>query len=105
MADLGSVGQDAGFQHAFRQYFSISPVVLPTTLTVSGNIYDDTGAAAERTVRLYRRVDGAFIGEVTSDAGTGAYSLAAPNTEVQRIVLDDSGGTLYNDIIDRVIPA
>lgn len=105
MADLGSVGVNANFDNAFRQFFSISTVVLPTTLTVSGNIFDDTGAAAERVVRLYRRSDGAFIGEITSTAGTGAFSLAAPNTEVQRIVLDDSGGTLYNDIIDRVIPA
>jgi hypothetical protein len=105
MADLGAVGQDGGFGGGFRQYFHITTVVSPTTMTVSGNVYDDTSTAAERIVRLYRRSDGAFIGEITSTAGTGAYSLAAPNEEVQRIVLDDAGGSLYNDIIDRVIPA
>jgi|GEM_PF-2680044 len=105
MANLGAVGQSGGYEGGYRQYFSISTVVAPTTMTVSGNVYDDTATAAERVVRLYRRSDGAFIGQITSTAGTGAYSLAAPNEEVQRIVLDDSGGTLYNDIIDRVIPA
>ena len=73
---------------------------------VSGVIRDDAGAVCARTVRLVNRSTGALIGSTTSDAGTGAYLLATPTLdEVQRIVLDDSGGTLYNDIIDRVIPA
>lgn len=39
-------------------------------------------------------------------ASAGSYRLVTPTLdEVQRIVLDDSGGTLYNDLIDRVIPA
>lgn len=73
---------------------------------VSGVIRDDAGAVCARTVRIVNRSTGALIASTTSDAGTGAYTLAAPSLdEVQRIVLDDSGGTLYNDIIDRVIPA
>lgn len=72
--------------------------------SVSGIIYDDTGAPCARTVRLYDRSTGALVGSTTSNASTGAYSIAAGIDEVQRIVLDDSGGTLYNDIIDRVIP-
>ena len=73
---------------------------------VSGEIRDDTGAVCARTVRVVNRSTGALIASTTSDAGTGAYSFALPTLdEVQRIVLDDIGGTLYNDIIDRVIPA
>lgn len=73
---------------------------------VAGVIRDDTGAVCARTVRVVNRSTGALIASTTSDAGTGAYSFALPTLdEVQRIVLDDSGGTLYNDLIDRVIPA
>ncbi len=73
--------------------------------TVSGLIRDDAGALCARTVRAYDRATGALIASTTSNATTGAYSLDVGDDEVQRIVLDDSGGTLYNDIIDRVIPA
>ncbi len=73
---------------------------------VSGTVRDDTGALCARTVRIYRRDTGALIGSTTSDASLGTYTINCPTLdEVQRIVLDDSGGTLYNDIIDRVIPA
>ena len=72
---------------------------------VSGVIRDDTGALCARTVRIVNRSTGALIASTTSSASTGAYVLPTPTLdEVQRIVLDDSGGTLYNDIIDRVIP-
>lgn len=103
MADLGSIG--------VNQELSLVPVISQTTFipsqltkTVSGVIKDDTDAECDRTVRLYRRSDGHLIGEVMSDAGDGTYSLNAPDEEVQRIVLDDDAGTLYNDLIDRVLP-
>lgn len=74
--------------------------------SVDGVILDDTGSPCARTVRLIDRATGALIGSVTSDAGTGAYSIGTDTLdEVQRIVLDDLSGTLYNDLIDRVIPA
>lgn len=73
---------------------------------VAGVIKDDTGTNCARTVRIYNRSTGALIAATTSDVTTGAYLLVAPTLdEVQRIVLDDAGGTLYNDLIDRVIPA
>lgn len=72
---------------------------------VEGVVRDDANALCARTVRLIRRDTGALLGSAVSDASTGAYRIATPTLdEVQRIVLDDSGGTLYNDIIDRVIP-
>ena len=73
---------------------------------VSGVVLDDTGAPCARTVRLIRRDTGAHVISTISDATTGAYSLPAPTLdEVCRIVHDDTAGTLYNDLIDRVIPA
>ncbi len=71
---------------------------------VAGVIKDVTGTPCARTVRLVRRDTGALLASTVSDASTGAYRLAAPALdEVQRIVLDDAPGTLYNDLIDRVI--
>ena len=81
-------------------------LAAPADFLVSGIITDDTGTPCARTVRLYDRATGAFIAETTSDASTGAYDFSdmVSDSEVQRIVLDDSAGTLYNDLIDRVIP-
>ena len=74
------------------------------TYPISGNVKDASGANAARTVRLYRRSDGMFIGSTTSNPSTGAYSFDSfYGGEIQRIVLDDDAGTLYNDLIDRVL--
>jgi hypothetical protein len=104
MADLGSIAVSMGDLYQ-KRVFNIAPTPVTAGVTVSGAVYDDTGAAAARTVRVYRRSDGTLIAETTSDAVTGAYSVTCPAGEVQRIVLDDAAGTTYNDIIDRVIPA
>jgi hypothetical protein len=104
MPDLGAVGASMGSMIQIRQ-FDISVALPPATVSVSGVISDDTATPVARTVRAYVRGTGQLIGETTSDAVTGAYSLACPPGEIQRVVLDDAAGTLYNDIIDRVIPA
>lgn len=103
MADLGSIG--------VSQELPLVTVVLQTTFIppqltkgVSGVIKDDTDTECDRVVRIYRRSDGHLIGETISDAGDGTFALDAPDEEVQRIVLDDDAGTLYNDLIDRVLP-
>jgi hypothetical protein len=86
---------------------NFTPPTAPyRTYSVSGPTTDDPGTPCARTVRLYDRATGAFIAETTSDASTGAYDFSGmvSDAEVQRIVLDDSDGTLYNDLIDRVIP-
>lgn len=73
---------------------------------VSGVVRDGAGSLAARVVRAYRRDTGALVRSVTSDAVTGAYAIDCPTLdEVSRIVLDDAASPLYNDIIDRVIPA
>jgi hypothetical protein len=73
--------------------------------TVSGTITDAEGNPCVRIVRAYDRTTGILLGETTSNASTGIYTFTGLSTsEVQRIVLDDAAGTLYNDLIDRVIP-
>lgn len=110
MAALGAIGIYRGSLTAApsgeRSPIFAVRLVPAKPLSVSGVIYDDTGTECARTVRLYDRETGELIGETTSDAGDGTYSIASPDiAEVQRIALDDSAGTLYNDLIDRVIPA
>ena len=74
------------------------------TYPISGNVKDASGANAARTVRIYRRSDGMYVGSTTSDSSTGNYSFDSfYGGEMQRIVLDDDAGTLYNDLIDRVL--
>lgn len=103
MADLGSVGASAEIEMVAVRLRE-NDAALALTKTVSGFIYDDTNAVTARTVRVYARAGGRLVGEIVSDAGTGAYELGCPDEEVQRIVLDDDSGTLYNDLIDRVLP-
>jgi hypothetical protein len=72
---------------------------------IAGVIYDDTGAPCQRIVRVYNRATGSLILETTSDPITGVYQVTTPaGDEVQRVVLDDSAGQIYNDIIDRILP-
>jgi hypothetical protein len=73
---------------------------------VSGTITDDTGTPCARTIGLLRRDNFDLLGTATSDASTGAYAINDLDFDGEciRIVLDDSAGTLYNDLIDRVIP-
>lgn len=103
MADLGSVGLDVEIAPLSVMLIDIGAGLL-LTKTVSGVIIDDTNALAARTVRAYARSSGRLVSETISNAGTGAYELACPDEEIQRIALDDSAGTLYNDLIDRILP-
>lgn len=72
--------------------------------SVSGTITDASGNPAHRQVSLLDRATMARIRRVES-ASDGTYLCAELNTarECLRIVHDDDAGTLYNDIIDRVI--
>lgn len=72
---------------------------------VSGVVRDDAGNPCARTVRVYRRDTGELVSTGVSDAVTGAYLLGAVLAIEHNVVfLDDSGGTLYNDLIVRVTP-
>lgn len=104
MADLGAKAYDVTVTLETVVFARVVPDPGALTKTVAGVIYDDTGTPCARVVRAIRRSDGMLVDEVVSDPSTGEYELACTADEVQRIVLDDDGGDLYNDLIDRVIP-
>lgn len=78
------------------------PASQPVLPVVSGIVYDDTGAGAIRTVRVYRRDTGVLVGTQTS-ASDGTFSCPADfdliSTPLQVVALDDAAGTAYNDLI------
>jgi hypothetical protein len=71
---------------------------------ITGTVKDSSGANCSRTVRAYRRDTGALLIETTSNATTGEYTLYVVDVECQVVVLDDTSGTVYNDLIARVNP-
>ncbi len=89
---------------ASGNYAWATPVALREVETISGTVRDAAGVLCARIVRAYHRATGLLMDETTSDALTGQYTLYARG-ECCRVVLDDDTGTLYNDLIDRVIPA
>lgn len=71
---------------------------------IEGVIRDGSDAPAARIVRVLDRATGKLLAVTVSSAVDGSYSVLVPSAaEVQRIVLDDDAGTLYNDLIDRVM--
>jgi hypothetical protein len=75
------------------------------TYTVSGAVTGDVGQGVARTVRAYQRDTGAFLGETTSSATTGAYSIGSNYSgEVNVVMLDDAAGSIENDQILRTTP-
>lgn len=49
-----------------------------TPYTLSGTVKDVAGNGIGRTVRVVRKTDGAYLGDVTSNSSTGVWSIAAP---------------------------
>lgn len=73
---------------------------------IAGVITDDASDPVARIVRAYRRDTGALVGNTTSSAGDGSYSMDIPTLEqCSVVVLDDASGDLFNDLIARVTPA
>jgi hypothetical protein len=73
--------------------------------SISGTITDDEGDPAVRKVYAVPRAAPTRTFGPVESASDGTYSLHVPITECSRIVLDDDAAPLYNDLIDRVIPA
>lgn len=73
---------------------------------IAGVITDDASDPVARIVRAYRRDTGALVGNTTSSAADGSYSMAVPTLdECSVIALDDASGDVFNDLIARVTPA
>lgn len=71
--------------------------------TISGTVKDDTAANAVRTVRIYDRASGRYIGGVVS-AADGTFSYRTPAADVYVVCLDDAAGTVYDDLILQTTP-
>ncbi|MDP3519816.1 MAG: LamG domain-containing protein [Hydrogenophaga sp.] len=70
----------------------------PAAFSVSGTVFDSTGAPAARTVRAYRRDTGALLGEVTTSASGGdtdfdsvVLLLDCNGTDGSTTITDSSG--------------
>jgi WD40 repeat protein len=73
--------------------------------SVGHTVLDDTASPAVRTVRVVDRATGRLLVTKTSDAG-GDYAVKLLTAaEKQVVFLDDAAGTLYNDLVHRVLPA
>lgn len=77
----------------------------PPLRTVSGIVTGPNGFPVQRVVRIYARATGSLLGEVQSDADSGAYSFqTAYRGEVNCVFSDDAAGDVFNDLILRTTP-
>tara|TARA_R110002033_G_scaffold138731_1_gene177716 strand:- start:971 stop:1873 length:903 start_codon:yes stop_codon:yes gene_type:complete len=77
--------------------------IIPRLLT--GTVIGADGNFAALPIRAYDRVTGKLMGNTTSDAITGEYSIETTvYTEHYIVCLDDSVNNLNALIIDRVVP-
>lgn len=70
---------------------------------IAGTVRDKDDAIASRIITAVPRANPTRAFSTTSSAVDGTYSLRVPATECSRIALADET-TLYNDIVDRIIP-
>lgn len=75
---------------------------------VNGTVRDVNNNPVARVVRAYRRSDGLLVGQTTSNATTGDYSMLLPTSDAEAydIQFMIQSGELLNDLIyARVTPA
>lgn len=86
--------------------FSVPTAAFPDTMVqVAGTVKDASDAFAARTVRAYRRSDGALAGSATSNSTTGAFSISAlDNTAHYAVCLDDGTPDENALIFDNITP-
>ena len=84
----------------------LNPALQPSVM-ISGTVKEN-GSNVARTVRAYCRLTGELLGEATSDAGTGAFSINARGRtdNCYVVALDDlNSAPDYNAVIyDLVLP-
>lgn len=72
---------------------------------LSGTVRDASNALVARVVRAYRRSDGILIGQTTSDASTGVFSIATLDATAHTVIVLDNGTPDENALIfDSEIP-
>jgi len=71
---------------------------------ILGVVTDSSGAPAARTVRAYRRSDGALLGSAISDASNGAFSIDTPDNSAYYVVCLSSSEAENALILDYIIP-
>jgi hypothetical protein len=72
---------------------------------IAGTVKDSVDAFAARTVRAYRRSDGALAGSTTSNGTTGAFAIAALDATAHYAVCLDDGTPDENALIfDNITP-
>lgn len=73
--------------------------------SVSGTVASDAGVPVARDVRLIDRSSGKLIAATQSSAVDGSYEVQVNHSnEVQVVALDNTDGTVYNDLILRTTP-
>ena len=73
------------------------------TRTIGGTVIDESGITVARKVRAYHRDTGAMVGEVTSSAATGAFSIPVERAGGYTLLcLDDDAGLVENDYAVRI---
>jgi len=107
--ELGSPSYALGYfqdlKFTKKSVYNLTNFTPPTQIlkTISGTVKDDTNSNAIRTIAAVPRSSGsrAFW---TASAADGTYSLSVPDVEHSVICMDNDSGTLYNDLIARVLP-
>ena len=111
---IGTMHDLANYYSGYMQdFFMYKGVALHTSdftppgkmlYSLSGTVTDTAGNPAARTIVGIPRIYPEVVPWTTiSDAGDGSYSLYVPDLEISRLVLADET-SLYNDIVDRVLP-
>lgn len=91
----------------YKGNFTPPAAEFPNSVAViSGTVRDAAGTLCARTVRAYRRSDGALVGSVLSNAATGEFSIPVQlDGDHTVIALDDDAGTTYNALVfDKIAP-
>ena len=94
----GSGNYATAMQHGEIYHFKTG-----TPKYITGVVTDDSGSALATKIRAYKRVDGSFSAETTSDAITGAYTLEVTEGVFYVVCMNDAENK--NALIfDKVIP-
>lgn len=76
-----------------------------TVYAVSGTVTGASGSPSAQIIRAYRRDDGSFVAQVSSDSSGNFVMVTDYSGELDLLCLDDDAGSLENEKPHRVIPS